>query len=605
MGALNAGYTPSALPEWAIPDALDLSKWKWEPPTLLSAREDKRQAQLQLAQHWLGQWLVPPPIREEAKQLQVEEATAAPALSTPLACLNAFQSLVEDSPFYDLLQAADGICLQLRDSAEPLADEALYVESLGDILAALDARFGHTPDALTLFAQLYSATVQRLSAMPADYRSNLDTRLFQGLLTQLLDLPVGDELCSLFESTMRFVPLRHCEAVATQAVAILDRIFTSWSETAAMTEISPAQIISISSALSMPNPSKTSIFKTAERLLLERTGPSDQLYRIRYAWLGVLARLGRLKTDWLLESVSTLFPDHSPAAAVSNMDLCRLLLQHWMVTSKIALDEEVTSLFECLSSPGDSTCVAALAHALYIYDSRWELKIVKLCSLLKRTGRISELPTWFAELAQHSVVQPRLLRKVAVDCGDYRVALSLHRLALDLYSRQPSVAPRRNLWPEDTWSNYLDRAVRDPATPIGDVWHLLRLAKVNDNTVQIAAKLAYQQAHSDNLSNSGTLRKVVECIRHLQKSEKGLPPRALVAAYHVVTRDLAAGEWGRTTRFEWWLGLVRQEYGAEKAQEFSNMLRSWRQLVLRAKIKEGEVEDENSVPEKERQGRIG
>lgn len=591
IGDLNAGYAPPALPDWALPNALDLSKWKWEPPTLLSVREEKRQAQLQLAEHWLGQWLVPPSVREESKNLQPHAPLSL------LESLDQFQSRISTEPFPDLIQVCDDICSQLKDNTEPLADSNLVVKSLDGILEALDARFGGSSDALRLFAQLYSAAVVRLFAPPTEPRSATDPELSQGLLNQLLALPVRDEVCNLFELTMGFISAKQSESVATQVEAFLGKLFLHWSDTASDDHVSQVQIMGLSSALSRLSPSKTSVFAAAMRLLQEQPEPSERFYHVRYAWLSVLARLPRLSTNSLLEGISTLFGHHPAAATVSDMELCSLLLQHWSSTGRIRSPERVRDLFRDLSSSRESTGIAALAHALYTLDSKWEPRTLELCSVLKSKGRINDILSSFTELARHQNLHPRLLRKVAVACDDYRVALRLHGLC-----SESSGTKRQTLWSEEVWPRYLEQAVCDPSASITDVWRLLRLCRPTQRTATIAAKLAYETAQSDNMSSRATFRKVSECIAFLHKSGEGLPPRALIAAYRVVTKDLVEGDWGRTSRLVWFLELVRRECGAEKAEECRNMLRSWRELVGRAKLLDeeaaegGAAEEENWPP---------
>ncbi|KAJ9149131.1 hypothetical protein NKR19_g5825 [Coniochaeta hoffmannii] len=114
------------------------------------------------------------------------------------------------------------------------------------------------------------------------------------------------------------------------------------------------------------------------------------------------------------------------------------------------------------------------------------------------------------------------------------------------------------------------------------------------------SRIAYEQAHSGTLSARAALRRVEECVTFLQSRGLGLSPRALIAAYHVVTRDLAKKDWGRTSRLIWFVDLVRQECGPEKAEECRNMLRSWRQLVGRVKARDGEAAEDNAAEEEEK-----
>ncbi len=45
---LNAIHNTHSLPFWALPNAVDMSKWQWEPPTSASEREQRRQHPEQL-----------------------------------------------------------------------------------------------------------------------------------------------------------------------------------------------------------------------------------------------------------------------------------------------------------------------------------------------------------------------------------------------------------------------------------------------------------------------------------------------------------------------------------------------------------------------------
>jgi hypothetical protein len=566
---------------------LDLSKWKWEPPTLFSAREENRQEQQQLAEHWLGKWLILPPTAIETQTPEV------PLPSTPLEYLDQFQSLVDTKPLYELIHACDVMCLQLRDDSEPLAPKEMLAESLGNILEALVERFGSSSDALTLFAQLYSAVVKRISME--------DPGICQCLLTLLANLPAGDELCKLFELTMRSIAAEHYDAVSDQVLAILDKFFGLWNETPENVAGRQGQILGIANALCRLSSSKTPILRGAEQLLLEPSRPLEHRYHVRYAWLSVLARSQRLKFKNLLETFSILFGNTAAAAAVSNLDLCSLLLDHWISTGTIRHTDDIRSVIGELSSCGELTNIAALSLALYTLDAKWEARILDLCVLLKAAGRLRDLPISFWELSRHRKLHPPFLRTVAVASDDYRVALSLHNLYTETFKLQTKKArekeKRTGGWRKRTWSTFLEQAVSDPSRDIADVTQLLGLCEPDKKTATIAAKLAHETAHSSTLPNRVALRRVTECVRFLQKSGNGLPPAALIAVYRVVTRDLADGDWGRTSRLDWFLSLVRRECGVHEAEQCKFLLQRWRELVHQFKLQQREQEtvEENSL----------
>jgi hypothetical protein len=472
------------------------------------------------------------------------------------------------------------------------------VALLGHILEALNERFESSSDALALIVPLYSVVIGRLFPTAAETLSPADGKMGQRLLAELSELPAGDQLCNLLECTMRIIPASQRDDTAMHVGSTLDKSFLSWNEAAMNTKISLVQIQSIAGALSLLGATKPSIFRAAEQLLLALSGTSLQQYRTRCAWLNVLARV-RLREGTgnkaFLRSLSTLLGDRAIAATVSTMDICKLLMNYWSSSGRIQDGARMSTVFEKLSAFGEATSCAALAEALHSAHPKWESMISEMCDALRRLGRLDELATSFRELAEHHILSRRLLRKVAVACDDYRTALSLH----DLYRKLPK-KKSSNLWDKGMWSGYLDQALCDPAAHAENVWRLLRLCEPTDKTAKIAAKLAYEEAHSGNLSGRATLRRVENCIALLRNKQQQLPPQALVAAYHAVTRDLAEKELGRTSRLLWFVNLVRQEYGPERAEECRNMLRSWRQLVSRVKARDepgraGEDADEGVI----------
>ncbi|KAB5580012.1 hypothetical protein GE09DRAFT_422377 [Coniochaeta sp. 2T2.1] len=627
MGVLNAGYTPSALPDWALPDALDLSKWKWEPPTMLSDREEKRQAQLQLAQHWLGQFLVPPSVREAAKQT---EPSASP---TTQELIDQFQSQVSTEPISDLAQACDDICLQLRDGTGGVGDGESTIESLRTVLNSLDSvrgalitRFGKLSTELLLFTQLYSAVAGRIfttSSLPllrASLEQCPDPKLYQALFAQLSDLPASDDMCELFALTIRTIPKQQLHTVVPSIEYVLLKFLRSWSEVPGDGEVGQAQILHISSALSRLDPCEPSVLRTARRFLQRHASPKH-CYRAQYAWLCVLARLPRIRSDVMFEAFEKFFyKDHTLPVRMSTTDLCHLLLQHWSSTRTVGKIPQHRKLFEELLSCGTSTGLAGLAYAVFRLDDQWKSRIRELCNILKATGRTDELATSFAELAERELAPRhdyfgRLLRSVAITCDDYRVALRLYNIACKSEGPKRKHPQSQAYWRWHTWRRsvfpvYIEQALLDPTASIADVWKLLRLCQPTDRTAEIAARLAKENANYGNLSKRAAYNRLRECIAIIQKSGQGLPPAVLIAAYRAVTKDLADGNWGRTAWLVWFVELVRKECGPEKAEEYRNMLRSWRQMVGRVKVRENgaaeggkdPVDEENRAVFKDKTG---
>lgn len=592
IAGLNAAYTPTSLPEWTLPEPLDLSKWKWEPPTLFSARRDHGQEQVADQQQepalagglgWLPAWFptsAPRPLVEEAPE---EEADLLIQPATPLESLDGFRLLVQDQSLLQLEQACEDLCLQLSGYTWPVSNEILVVESLGGILEDLNASFGSSPDALTIFAKLYSAVIPAVFDTRKRPQAGLNMLPFRGLLVQLTNLPAGDELCRLFEQTMKNFRQEQCAMLSTEIVAVLTKFLESWSGGSDLGRHNQAQIVGISNALWRLRPSCKAVFELVEQYLLEQSQPLEKVSHARISWLMVLSHGPRWSPKTILKLFTTLFREPPAAAAISNTDICELLLNTWRAGGRLRNAEQVKTLFQQLCAEnGESTSIAALLTALFRlrkFQGEPHLRISELCACLKAVGRLEEIPASFRALIQHQVVHPRLLREVATFCGDHRVAVMLHNLYLTMDEpRKP-----KDQWDAGRWTKYLKTVFSDPAATPTEVMRILRRCWMSRVTARIAAKVAFDMAYSAHLSNRASYRNVSACIAFLRKNGERLPSEVLVSVYHVITRDLAEGEWGRTSRFELFLELIHSECGPETAKKCARMLRGWRQIVTLAR----------------------
>lgn len=85
------------------------------------------------------------------------------------------------------------------------------------------------------------------------------------------------------------------------------------------------------------------------------------------------------------------------------------------------------------------------------------------------------------------------------------------------------------------------------------------------------AALAFSR--STQFSNRVALSRVTDCIKFFQSINAEIPPRVLQALSSIVTRDLAEGKLGRTSRLRWYIHLLSKHAGPQatnRAVQFLN-----------------------------------
>ncbi|OAA61237.1 fungal specific transcription factor domain containing protein [Niveomyces insectorum RCEF 264] len=206
---------------------------------------------------------------------------------------------------------------------------------------------------------------------------------------------------------------------------------------------------------------------------------------------------------------------------------------------------------------------------------------------------------------------------------DVHVARRLHALYMDYVRGQ--LRPSWPLWHVGFWDKYAGRlgaALHEGAlTPkqlayVLDLPHRAKLSgrhptnkkgPVGAPTVALVETLAAHYALAPELGPRRALRGVEHCWAFLAKhgpAEHGptaasststssvsssssssasstTSPTVLRALFHLISRDLANAQPGRTTRLQWFLRLVEREYGETTATATARALSRWRDVAMR------------------------
>lgn len=534
MGDLNVVQSTPSLPAWALQNSMDLSKWNWEPPTRLPARDEKPERTLPA---WLREW-TPTDLEEQALQPTRSRNTTFVQAPSILAELDSFRvSILAVSP--------DAVAPEYRELCKRLEKQISLGQVASDeldnalqaLFEALDARSGNVPDTSVLSIALCSAVVNGIKTSRVLVPSDFGSSFWGKLLAQMAKLPANDDLCKLFELAMDTLPTGYHGKLSNGVLSVLDTFYTSWSGTdywdsslvarslqtateandrfqailaeamdsaANNTELAKSllqranevhqtcrdaiysatnaisshqrQVQAVSRALSGMDP-KRRLFAAANQRLSNRPLLSPEAcHQLRYNWLSVLSQLPRISQDALLEAHKILCSEPTVHPfLLTNTEICRLLISHWASRGRLTSPQRFEHLVERLCAGHDSAGFAALTYALSLEekDRRW--LIDGLCKFLKQVGRLAELPSSFEKLGELERLPVRLLERLATAADDHKVAIGLH----DAYVSSQS-GPGGSDWNPRTWWKYLDAMLMDPAVSPARLWKILGIEFYED-----------------------------------------------------------------------------------------------------------------------------
>lgn len=657
IGGLNFVQSTPSLPAWALPNAVDLSKWKWEPPTPHSARSEKlRNGRLaeDALPAWLREW-TPTDLEEPAPQPTRSHNATPQAPRSILDDLDSFRTLVLADPAADVYPELNELCQRLEKQLclGQVASKALG-NTLRDVLEALDARSRLGGDISGPSVTIYSAVINGITSSSVWTPANFGRIVWGSLLAHLAKLPVNDDLCKLFELVMDTVHPHHHRALSKEVLSVFNSFYSAWSGTdgcdhpsvasylqaateaeercqciigaagyiASDLEIAKSllrqgneacqtcdnalnsaanaissrqrQVQAVSKAFSRLKQNRQ-LIAAANQLVLSQSPRSPETYhQLRYNWLSALAQSPRVSQDVLLEAHKTVFGEPTAHLALTGTEICQLLIDHWVSLGRLTHPEKFGLVFESLRIGQDSASIAALAYTVFREEKGRSWLIEGMCGFLKAVGRLEELPGSFDYLEEAERLPVRLLERVATASDDHLVAMELHGAYVDRFER-----PDEADWDPRTWWKYLDAIFMDPAVSPSRLWKLLGIEFYEDmvkpeepwqrkqrcshgtESAAIVANLAVRFAYADHLENRVAYRHVSQCVLFLERYIGKVPPTVLQALYHVVSRDLAEGLPGRTTRLQWFLDVIERQCGEQISGECALLLQHWRHLVLR------------------------
>ena len=150
------------------------------------------------------------------------------------------------------------------------------------------------------------------------------------------------------------------------------------------------------------------------------------------------------------------------------------------------------------------------------------------------------------------------------------------------------------------WGPYIQDMIADPRTE-PSVWRALAISETRRRSHAAKRSAAAESSSSSSssstpmmdllgqmghwylgaahLSERQALRRVQMCALHQKLLAGRVSSRMLASVATAVTRELERGEWGRSARLDWLVGLAAAHQGEEQARGVLAGLRGWRGVI--------------------------
>ncbi|KAH8884453.1 hypothetical protein GQ53DRAFT_661699 [Thozetella sp. PMI_491] len=493
----------------------------------------------------------------------------------------------------------------------------------GQLWKAFDARWAGCPSAGSLGLSLHAAILSGITSSPTLNLAAVEASLWNSLLVQISKLPANDELSRLFERIMHSIPETRLALISDGILSVLRTFFSSWtSATNAYADLAhtlrlieetismDTQIQAIASALRHVSQLEHGELVEEALRLLPTPDPADleRSHQVRYAWLSVMAHMPLVQQEFMLD-IGTRLGDIPGAQELDIMEICSLALSQWNSRGYLlpeSMPDLAPHLYQVVWFGKESTVLASLFSVIFdLFPPNYRGLFVSLFLLLKGLGPSHDVVDSFRALASSlpassspptsssDGVRVSLLQEVALAAKDHNIAMSIHRLyKYHLYT------PGGPEWDPAVFRGYVRTMVLDPNLPPAAIWESLDIdmhepgphsaskfprsvmtrhrGDFGEQRAKIIQELALGFSLAPHLRNRVALRHVSQCIHFLTAYDGKVPVSALKAIYQVVSRDLAKGRPGRTTRLQWFMSLISQHMGAEEAERCGLLLERWR-----------------------------
>ncbi|KAI0200120.1 hypothetical protein F4808DRAFT_178807 [Astrocystis sublimbata] len=593
MGELHFGQSHSAAPVWELASLVDLTRWQWEPP--IDRRRDHHQTNLpdetdltenleETPADTTRNPTTPDLIRQDDAMLPNDAVSCGLAAesSPPLA------SRAAAHPVLDMISAALESC---RQSAKHIGSPALssdfchgWRQAVADgtfqakaIRSVLErVKYGaieqakQTSDrklADRVKLQLATATIQGLSQRATLPDIPFDHVAWNHVLHMLATIRLNT--IRIFTSAMASIPQQSLIEVSEGILENLDRYLIELGRAGAQPTVVRQAAKMAVPLETLVQPELHFIQDMATQRVLDyardgRDGLKSYRY-IRLGWLLVLARKPGLSAPDLARLCNAL---ESAGRPFRDVDICRIFLV-W-ANSQAPL-KQYSRLCNNILRVRGTICYRLLAA--HLWDSRQYCRVRPFSDLLRATGRENNLHRlanfrrrrfWLSKMASamrrpQAAIDILSLYEESQTKGVPFWESAFGYKALEILSWVPNFDYNRLR----RISGIVTRRELRKQQRQGRVRALLGQAEAKITAVAIVAPL------SRHLSTRKAFSLLMDCYVNLKRHKTMVPLPFLRALMHNVSRPLANGQPGITSRIAYALRIIYQQEGRMQAQKLA------------------------------------
>ena len=572
------GFMPSSVmfPQpWHFEVIPDTASWRWEPPSTAEARKSKGRdmSASGMFNSFIG-WLeksdadkpfLTPPAIETAPMLKMTGEAAALASEPDIRIIErndaTYTSQFPELSFIrdELAQLQDATIEQVRALLGPYRYNVTQSVMAGSYTAA---------QLVELMEALNNTALQTgIERIDRKFASEVAHAIVDGItaapvaISERLWLPVCTSICHrrgssddvrLFRRLMGAMPTAASHKLSASHVTQVANAFIT-SQASRSTSSPHWSIRANKFAMALEYLSLPQLSEIQSQISIHLSTP-----RLRFAWLSVVAHSSALSHAQFAELIA--------ADVLTDTQVWQLCTAH-LNASKVISREEYQQL---------------ISATYKLHPQRWSSLIQ---TLAKSTTASKELHTILSSINAVDTLIHNLslsppptaaISAFAMNCNDHNIAIQIH-----------DAIPRR--WSTSSWAPYIESIINDPIVE-HRLFSLLQImsrpSTHNECKSTIASKMqlldrvaaAYTKS-ATHLTDRQRLRRIENCATKQYALSSSVSPKTLVYMADLVTKDLTQGKWGRTSRLDWLMELVKKHQGSERAKRTAVVLQGWRKTI--------------------------
>ncbi|KAI1147872.1 hypothetical protein F4825DRAFT_125802 [Nemania diffusa] len=599
MGELHFGQSHSAAPIWDFANLVDLTQWKWSPPTSPAARS-RQNKNINTTEMRAASGAAPSPLREYSSP-RIETTEDLPQLDEirqpetgilsgvvdqlpsvswgahthPLDVIDVALELLSRDISNGI--GATSLFSRFCDSwQQALARELFRGETIGTVLTGIidgldaqsaDVRSPGEREQLKLL--LLEATIEGVSKGRTDQATSFDSAAWNSILCGVSTIQMNN--IRTFTKAMACVPEPYLKLVSPGILENLDVFFNGLGRA-----FKQDTLVRQSNKMAVPlkrlgQPEFRFILDNATQKLLEYAHVEGvDFIHMRFGWLQLLARLPGVEKRYLAQACVALETSlvHQP---LLESEVCQLFLA-W--SNSQAPLKRYANLRKVLYFNG-TICYYLLSARLW--RTRQFFRARHLSEFLHAIGRETAVTMIARAISNPLRTGPSPLVSIALGMRKPWAALNI----LCLYDR--SRRCKTSFWGSSFGFKALETLTWVPFFDYRKLWRLLkitprrrynirrrrsrlsRLRRLGPGEITKIVAAGIVTGLSPHLSGRKAFSLMMDCYFKLRRHNSRIPRSFLAGLVHNVTRHLVDGQQGVTSRLRYVLYIIRKYLGGEEA----------------------------------------